>query len=293
MNLQIFFNGLVTGCIYALIAIGFSLIYNTTRVFHFAHGVVYTVTAYFFYTFLRIWGIPFFLSVVFAIGLCAFLGILIEILVYQPLSKRDSPLAVSIISSLGVYIFLVNLIAMIFGNEIKIIQSGIEKTYNFAGVLLTRIQIIQIVVFLILFPLIYLFMKHTRIGNMMRALSNNPQLATVIGIPVKQVRILIFGIGSALAGIAAILNALDVGIDPQAGFTIIFIAAVAVIIGGVEFFEGAVLGAFFLGFIQNFIVWNFSARWQEVFTFLILILFLLFRPQGILGIKKRVEEIRS
>lgn len=291
MLLQLLANGLVAGCVYALVALGFGIIYNTTQIFHFAHGVVYTVAAYLLYTSLVLLHWPTVLGFIFALIFAALLGIVMERYIYYPLYKKEAPLLIAMISSLGIYIFLVNLIAMLFGNETKVLRPGIEKTYQLGFVILTRIQIWELLAFLIVFPLFYLFMTKTKLGKTIRALSNNPNLVTVIGVDIRKVRLFVFGIGSALAAIGASLVALDVGIDPNIGLTAILISAVAVIIGGVGIFEAAALGGLLLGLVQNLVIWKISARWIEVLTFVILIIFLLTRPQGILGKRRRLEEV--
>jgi len=291
MILQVIANGIIAGCVYALVALGFGLIYKTTRVLHFAHGAVYTASAYAFYSLSILLSISTVISVIIALSVGIVLGIAVESFLYYPLYNKKVPFVISFISSMGIYLFLINLIAMLFGNEVKILQPGLEKTYQFAGVILTRTQIIEVIVFVIVFFGFYIFMKKSGLGRLIRALSNNPELATVLGMNVRKTRILVFGLGSLLASISGLLVALDIGIDPNIGFSAIFVCAVAVIIGGVDLFEGAVLGAFLLGLIQNIIIWKLSARWQEAITFGILIIFLLLRPQGILSYKKRMEEI--
>ncbi len=291
MMLQVIANGIIAGCVYALIALGFGIIYKTTRVLHFAHGAVYTASAYAFYFFLILLKIPTVVSVILALSVGIILGIAIESFLYYPLYKKKAPYAISFISSMGIYLFLINLIAMLFGNEVKILQPGLETTYRFAGIILTRTQIIEFIVFIIVFPFFYIFIRKSSLGVLIRALSNNPLLATVLGLHIRKTRFIVFIIGSLLASAAGLLVALDIGVDPNIGFSAVFVCVVAVIIGGVDVFEGAVLGAFLLGLIQNITVWKLSARWQEAITFGILIIFLLFRPQGILSYKKRMEEI--
>jgi len=290
MILQLLANGLVAGCVYSLVALGFGLIYNTTKIFHIAYGVVYIIAAYLFYTFARVLGLPlvmsFFLGLVFVI----LLGVAIEILIYFPFYQKRASLGVILVASLGAYILLVNLVAMLYGNETKILSLGIEETFCLGSVVFTRIQLLQVVTFLIVFPLVLLFLGRTKLGRVIRALADNPSLVTVLGIDVRRLRIYIFAMGSFLAGLASCLVALDVGIDPYAGMNVFLIAAVAVIIGGVGMFEGAVLGAFILAIGQNLIIWQVSAKWQSTMVFLLLILFLLFRPEGILGKRQRLEE---
>lgn len=287
---QLLANGFVNGCLFALTAFGFALIYNTTRIFHVAHGAIYTAAAYLCYIFLVQlgWNMP--LAIALALFLTGLLGVLTELLVYAPLERRGASLLVALLSSLGLYIALVNLIAMLFGNETKVLRPGVEATYNFGSVILTRIQLAQVITALILLPSLLIFLRLTGWGKKIRALRDNPTLTEVMGINKKVVRLFVFSLGSALAGAAAILYALDVGMDPHVGMPALLTAAVALIIGGVGTFEGAIVGAFLLGILQSLVIWQVSARWTDAVTFGLLIFFLLFRPQGLLGQRRRLEE---
>jgi len=286
--LQLLANGFVNGCLYALMALGFALIYNTTRTFHIAHGAIYTAAAYLCWLFLVSW--PVMAAVTAALAGAAVLGALTELAVYTPLERRGASPLVAILSSLGLYVALVNLIAMLFGNETKVLRPGIEKTYHFGSVILTRIQLAEVVVAIVLLPAFVALLKYSRWGGIIRAVRDDATLARVLGINLRGVRLWVFVAGSALAGLAAILSALDVGVDPNVGMSALLTAAVALIIGGVGTFEGPVLGAFLLGILQSLVVWKISARWTDAITFAVLILFLLFRPAGIAGRKRRLEE---
>ncbi len=291
MLIQLLANGIVMGSVYALVAMGFGLIYSTTGIFHFAHGIIYTLGAYLLYLLFINLKISILSSLLLSLAGAASLGIMVELLIYSPLRRKEAAPAVYIISSLGVYIFLQNLIALIFGNETKVIFPGVSKTYHFGSIILTQIQVFEVVAFAILFSIFCIFLMKTRFGKALRGLSNNALLAEVVGIDVRKIRIIAFGAGSLLAGVGAVLVSLDVGIDPNMGISMFLLAAVAVIVGGVKTFTGAVLGGLFLGVIQNLVIWKASARWQTLVTFFILIMFLLFKPEGIMGKKRRLEEV--
>ena len=293
MLLQLLANGFVNGCLYAILAVGFGLIYNTTRTLHIAHGVVFTAGAYICYLFLIVVGLPLWVAVSLAVLLSAMLGVGMELFVYAPLARRNGSSLVAFLSSLGLYVALVNVIALLFDNELKVLRPGIEMTFHFGEVILTRVQLIQFVIALIVLPTFVLFLRHTIWGKVIRAVRDNQALASVLGIDVARVRIGIFALGSALAGLAGLLKAFDVGVDPQVGMPALLAAAVALIVGGVGTFEGPIVGGFLLGFLQSLMVWQFSARWTDAMTFAILILVLLFRPSGILGRRRRLEEAEA
>ncbi len=291
MLIQFLANGLVKGAVFGLIALGFGIIYNTSKVFHFAHGAVYTFAGYAFFTFAILAKLHWLPSLLFALILTVFLGMAIEHFIYYPLFEKRSSPRVAILSSLGLYIGIVNFIAMIFGNETKILRPGVEKSYEIGSVILTRIQILEFLVFLILSGLTICFLRFIKYGQALRALTDNPTLASVLGLSIKKLRLLSFGSGSFLCGVASILVALDVGMDPQVGTTAVLTGAVAVILGGIGIFESAVFSGLIIGVVQNLVVWQISARWESAITFFILLFVLIFRPQGIFGKRRRLEEL--
>lgn len=296
MFIQILVNGLITGLLYALVALGFNLIYRSTQVFHIAHGAIYTAAAYFFFlwisqfsgTELSLWLLL--LGIVFALLGTSLLTIIFEKIVYYPLFTKKAPTLVTFISSLGVYIVVVNLIALFFGNETKILNPSIEPSLTFGDVIVTRIQIIQVAISILLIAMVFFLLKATTLGKNIRALSDNPVLASVVGLKVKRIRMMAFLIGSALAAVASLLIAYDVGMDPYVGLSAVLTAAVAFIIGGTHSYAGSVLGALMLGLTQNLVVWFYSAQWQDAVTFVVLILVLLFRQEGLFMQQIRVEE---
>ncbi len=291
--LQLLANGLVNGCLYAILAVSFGLIYNTTRTLHIAHGGAYTVGAYASYLFLVQFNTPLWTAIVLAVLLSAILGVAMEIIIYAPLALRGGSPLVAFLSSLGLYVAIVNVVALCFGNETKVLRPGIEKAYHLGSVILTSTQLAQVLVALVLLPAFVLFLRATIWGKVILAVRDNQTLASVIGINVKLTRIGVFALGSGMAGLAAALAALNIGMNPQAGMPALLIAAVALIVGGVGTFEGPLLGGFLLGVLQSLMVWKFSARWTDTLTFVILILVLIFRPSGIAGRRLRIEEIEA
>ncbi len=287
---QFLANGFCRGAVIALVALGFGLIYTTTRVFHLAHAAIYVLGAYALHTALLWLKLPLPIAVGFGLLVATFAGILLEWLVYQPLAKRSASSAVVLISSLGVQIVIENLIAIGFGNQTQILRTGIEKTLSFGPVILTRVQIAQAIVGIILTGAFCMFLKHSRTGQLCRAVSDDETLASVLGVRVNRIRLLVFGLGSAFAGIGSMLVALDVGMDPHVGFSAVLAAAVACIIGGLRNFIAPALGGLMLGLTQSLVVWRTSAKWEEAVTFGILILFLLFRKQGLFGVITRADE---
>ena len=298
MLVQLLINGLITGAVYALVALGFSLIYRATKIFHIAHAAVFTSAAYFLYFFYNQVHLDMAISIMLGLVAAGVLGGLMEKIVYHPLLKNEASSSVMLVSSIGIMTIVINTIAMIWGNETKVILSGISKTVKldnplaesgsvFEEIILTIPQLYQFFVPLLVIALAMVFLHFSKSGRKIKAICDNDQLVEIFGVSLTRYRMLIFFIGSAMAGLGSILFSLDFGMDPYVGMPVLLIAAVAVIVGGVEYFWGAVLGGFLLGFAKALVVWKMSARWENMVVFLLLIGFLLFRPEGILSREKR------
>jgi branched-chain amino acid transport system permease protein len=288
--LQLLLNGLSNGCAFALVALGFALIYNTTRIFHFAHGGIYVLSVYLFYSFYTQYGLPIWLALPITLSLAALVGILIDLIIYRPLDKRGATTTMHMLSSLGLYIIIVNVLCMIYGNQSKILVSGLHSPVEFGGMVLNVVQIATAATFIVIFISFLAALRYSSLGIKLRAMRDNPVLLSLNGINPHTIRLFVFGAGSALCALASVLVGLDVGIDPHIGMTAVVTAAVALIVGGLGNFKGAPFGALLLGCLQSIAVWQLSTRWQDMVTFLVLVLFLLFCPQGIFGRRGRLEE---
>ncbi len=285
--LQLLINGLVTGALYALVALGFGIVYRSTKVFHLALGAIYTASAYGAYAVLK-WGKG--TGVLVGILTALALGILIERCVYRPFYKKDSSPGVVLIASLGLYIFIVNLIALIFGNEVKILSPGIEPSFSFFGIILTRIQIIQFFTGIFVIIIWLILLEKSRFFKAVWAMGDEPVLVRVLGLPLWRLRDTVFLLSSFLVAVSSILIGMDVGIDPHIGLPAFLIGAVAVFVGGMNNFSGWVISAFIIAELQSLVIWKFSARWNDAITFVVLIAVLLLKPQGIFSVKGRMEE---
>jgi branched-chain amino acid transport system permease protein len=289
---QLILNGLIHSFIYVLIALSFSLIYQTSHFFHFAHAVIFTGGAYFALLFKSYVGLSLWAAIPLAVVFSAVLGCLMEVGVYQPLRKKKAASMILLLASLGIYIVLQNVISMVFGDDTKSIRSGeVKEGLNVFGARITPIQIVIIGTSIILVILVALFLKWSKMGKAMRAVANDPELASSSGIDSNRVILWTFAIGSALAGIAGILVALDVDMTPTMGMNALMMGVVAVIIGGVGSIPGVALGALLLGLAQHLGVWKISSQWQDAIAFIILFIFLLFKPEGFLGKKVKKAKI--
>ncbi|MDD2251275.1 MAG: branched-chain amino acid ABC transporter permease, partial [Candidatus Cloacimonetes bacterium] len=204
--MQLLINGLVAGAIYALIASGFSLIYSTNKFVHFAHGTVSIFGGYILYGFYSLLGVNFWLAVLLAIISTSAIGYLLNLLIYKPLRKRKTSSSILLISSVGLLILLESLIQVIFGADIKTIDYlQINTGISIAGAFITPLQIYIVAVSVALFVLLFLFMNKTKIGKAMRAVSDNKDVAEIVGISAETIYSWSFIIGSAIAGIAGVL----------------------------------------------------------------------------------------
>ena len=289
MLTQFIANGLISGMIYAVLSLGFALVYNTTKIFHIAYAVLYMISGYFLFGFFNLLGMEYWLSAVLSVLLTVVISILFDITVYSPLIKRNADLNVLLISSLGIMIIVINLIALFFGNETKIIRNEIAKSISFNHIILTYPQLFQLGISLLLIVMFFIIIRYTKLGIIIRAIKNDEELAKVQGVDIKRFRIILFGLSGFFAAVAGVLTAQDIGIDPYIGMPMLLNAVVALIIGGIGRFAAPVLGGLILGVLQALVIWKFSANWQEAITFVLLILFLVFRPQGILG--KKIREV--
>lgn len=293
LTFQLFINGLIAGAIYGLIALGFSVIYKTVRFFHFAHGVVYTVGAYVVYGILFLlpssWGVGnWFIAVPLGIAISATLGVGIDQGIYRPLRQRKASNLILLLASLGIFIFVQNLIPLIFSNQILTLRMGeIREGWEILSIVITPIHLLIIIASLVTFGLCWCIMKKTRLGKAIHAVADDPVGASVCGINPERTTMWAFLIGSALAGVAGILISLETNLEPTMGFNAILKGIIASIIGGIGSIPGAILGGVFLGLVENLGIAFIPAGWKDAIAFVVLILFLLLRPQGIFGRRKR------
>jgi branched-subunit amino acid ABC-type transport system permease component len=285
---QFALNGFVAGSVYALIALGFALIFTASRVFHFAHGGVYTIAAFAGYTVLVTFKLGIVAAFLAAIVVASLIGVLINILLYEPMRADGVSPFVAMISSFGMLIIITYVVAMTWGSNPVVLSRGGQTTvYRLGPIYTTDAQLLIIGFAAALAIGLYIFFRHMRLGIAIRAMGNDSELAEVVGMPAKRLRNISFIVGSGLVGVSAMLIGLNVGvIDFNMGSDIILMATVAMIIGGLGNVGAAAAGGFVLGLIQNVAIWKIESKWQMALSFAILILVLLFRPSGLFGEKR-------
>ncbi|MFH0906058.1 MAG: branched-chain amino acid ABC transporter permease [archaeon] len=287
MFTQIFVNGLIAGAIYALVACGFSLIYSTNKFVHFAHGATIAYAAYFLWFFYTSLKINFWFSIILAIICGSIFGLLMNLFLYNKLRERKASPVILLIASFVLLIMLESFILIFFGADIKTIGFiKIAKGLEIAGAIITPLQIIIVITAILLFIFLFIFMKKTKIGKAIRAVSDNKDVSEIVGISSNKIYNWTFIIGSAIAGIAGVLVGLEQNLEPVMGSHLMIKGFTGAIVGGVGSVPGAILGSFLLGFAENFGIWYLPSGYKDAIAFMLLFIFLLFRPQGILGIKK-------
>jgi branched-chain amino acid transport system permease protein len=287
--LQQLVNGLSLGSIYALIALGYTMVYGVLRLINFAHGDVYMVGAYVGYYLSRklrgeepsiVGAIVVMLA---SMAACAVLGILIERFAYRPV-RREARLTL-LITAIGVSLFIENAAQLLFGADPKFFPSLAPRAdLIVAGVRLTSEQITVIAVSILLMVLLRFFILRTRTGKAMRAVSFSLDASKLMGISTDKIIAITFALGSALAAAAGVLIGMQIPkIDPLMGIMYGLKAFVAAVLGGIGNIPGAVLGGLLIGVSEVMVVGYLSSTYRDAIAFGILILVLILRPQGLLG----------
>lgn len=296
-------NGLTLGSIYALIAIGYTMVYGIIGLINFAHGEIYMLGAY--TGIVAFVGLPLFginaiavlilLAFIVAIVITSGYGLAVEAVAYKPL--RGSPRLVPLISAIGMSIFLQNYVANGQSNKDIALQPLISQRWEFfsdnpdMSMTISALQIIIFVTTVISMIGLNLFIQRSKMGKACRACSQDIGMAQLLGIDANKVIALTFVIGAALAAVAGVLVALYYGVvNPYIGFIAGLKAFTAAVLGGIGSIPGAMLGGFILGLTESFTSAYFSTEYKDVVAFTLLVLVLLFRPTGILG-KPEVEKV--
>jgi branched-chain amino acid transport system permease protein len=282
-------NGLSLGSIYALIALGYTMVYGVLRLINFAHGDVYMVGAYAgYYLSRKLKGdepslVGALVVMLGAMLVCAVLGVIIERFAYRPV-RRAARLTL-LITAIGVSLFIENGAQLVFGPDPKFFPSLAPRAdFIVGGVRLTSEQLTVIAVSFILMLLLRFFILKTRTGKAMRAVSFNLDAAKLMGISTDRIIAITFGLGSALAAAAGVLIGMQIPkIDPLMGIIYGLKAFIAAVLGGIGNVPGAVLGGLLIGTSEVMVVGYLSSTYRDAIAFGILILVLLLRPQGILG----------
>ncbi|MBO5521061.1 MAG: branched-chain amino acid ABC transporter permease [Eubacterium sp.] len=285
--LTMLISGLKLGSIYAIVAIGYSIVYGILRLINFAHGDIMTVGVYLILTLMNAMGMPILPALLISVGFSIGVGLLIERLAYRPL--RDASEEATLISSLAVSALLQNLLQMVFSSQRQpfILPQWLTAGHQLGPVTVSTINMITIIVTVILLILLHFVLKLTRIGTAMRACSENLKAARLMGVNVNKVVMAAFAIGSGLAVLAGLLLAGEYKtVYPSLGFVPGLKAFCAAVIGGIGSMGGAVTGAFIIGVAEMLfagLMPTTMTAYRDAFVFLLMVIMLLFRPNGLFG----------
>ena len=284
--IQSLVNGLNQGAIYALIALGYTMVYGIIRMINFAHGDFIMAGSYtLFYTIplMTAQGMPAWLSVFVAIVICSVVGVLVEVIAYRPVRKAGKMSA--LITALAMSIFLENLAMVLFGANPKSVPAIFKlPSIKFFGATLQCKYLLTLGIGIAIMVGLQLFVKKTRLGKAMRAVPQDKEASTICGINVNKIITVTFGIGAGLAAVAALMYCSTYPrCTTDMGSMMGIKAFIAAVLGGIGIIPGAMLGGLIVGLIEIFVKVYIAPSWYEAITYSLLIVVLLVKPSGILG----------
>jgi len=280
---QLIANSLIAGGIYALIALGFNLVYGATKFFNLTHGSMAVIGGYSVYFLYKLTGVNFYLSLVLGVVITAICGYLLNCVVFAPLRRRHASNLVLLVASLGAFTIIQALIAIFFTSQFQTLNHNNtqQQIYQIGPAFITGTQIIIIISALIIFIGLLLILRYTLFGKALKAIGDDEKVTQIIGINTNRIISQTFMLSAAIAGWAGVLIGLDTGLEPAMGMKLLLKGVIAAIVGGIGNIYGVITGAFLLGFLENFGIWKISGEWKDAIAFILLIVFLLVRPQGI------------
>ena len=281
---QLILNSIIAGAVYALIALGFNFIYWVTKFFNIAYGAMAAVGAYTVFFFFTSSGVNLYLSVFLGVLFAGAFGLLFDKILFLPLRKRNASNVVMLIASLGLFTIMQSVIAIFFSNRFHSLTDIFiaQKTFRLYGGVITDVQVVVIITVILILAGFHLMLNKTVFGKAVKATGDDSEVAEIVGINTDKIIGYVFFIGSAISGLSGILVGFDTGIMPSMGMDMLLKGVTASIIGGVGNVSGSVLGGLLLGFFENFVSWELPGQWKSSMSFVLLIIFLLFRPHGIL-----------
>lgn len=286
MNLvgEVFIGGIVNGSIYAIMAVGLSLVYGVSRVFNFAYGSFFVFGAYFAWVLLKLPGFNYALAFIGALVIMFALGLLSEVTSVRPLRWKPKWDITTMMSTLGLAILLNNIALVVFGPSKKVLPFIVEGNFHVGGFVITWYEVAVVIIALVVIFLLELFLKKTRIGMSMQAVSQDMMGAKIVGIPINKVFAYAFALSASLVAISAILLAPKVFFSPEGGWDTLCKAFVIVAFGGLGSVRGTLYAAFILAIVESAVAMYVGIGWVLVVWFAVLLVVLAIRPRGIAGI---------
>jgi branched-chain amino acid transport system permease protein len=278
--LEILIYGAVTSAIYALLAVGFTLIFGVARILNLAHGSFYALGAYGTYVLTSLAGLPLWQAASIAIAFVAVFGIVVEKVLIRPL--RHSQLGVLMIS-LAIALVVEQTLFLVFGSEYRNVPAFVDTKINLGGVDVAGQRLLTLVVATVAIAALYLFIQFTRLGSAILAISQDPEAAKYMGIPSDKIFSLVMAISAALAALAGVMAGPFLSVQPSMHLLPIVKAFAIVVVGGLGSIPGSIAAAFLLGYAETCVAYLISASWTEIVSVLATLLMLVFRPAGIFG----------
>ncbi len=280
---QLFVNGLFAGSVYALFAVGLTMVYGVFRFINFAHGELITWGAYATLLFtLPPLGWPVWLAAVPALAITVGLALLQDRWVYRPLRRSDR--ISLLIASIGLSFFLRSGVQLVFGSDLRTYGNALREGYELLGVVVTPIQLTMAATALLFLALLYWLLTRTLLGKALRAVSDNMDLAEIMGVPMDRVHRVVWVVSAGFAAAGGVLLALDTNLEPFMGLSGLIKAFAAVLLGGAGNVWGALLGGLFIGVAENMSVLVLSPGYKDFIAFAVVVVMLLFRPRGIFAV---------
>ncbi len=278
---QLVANSIIAGALYALLALGFNFLYRTVKFFDLSYGAVAAAGGYTVLALSPSAGLTLWLAVPAGVLAGAGLAWLINWLIYRPLRARRASNLVMLVAALGAMTILPAALAMIFSSQFRTLATSPSTVVEIAGGVYTVTQLVILAAAFLTLAALYL-LKRTRLGQSIEAVADDAAVARIVGLNVDRVTSVVCVIAGAIAGLAGILVGFDTGLEPTMGLTLLLKGVIAAIVGGLGTTAGAALGGFLLGGVENFGIWQISGEWKDAIAFALLIIFLIFRPAGII-----------
>ena len=278
--MEILIYGAVTSAIYALLAVGFTLIFGVARILNLAHGSFYALGAYGTYVLTSIVGLPLWSAALIAIAFVAVFGIVVEKVLIRPL--RHSQLGVLMIS-LAVALVVEQTLFLVFGSEYRNVPSFVDTKINLGGVDVAGQRLLTLAVAAVAIGALYIFIQFTRLGSAILAISQDPEAAKYMGIPSDKIFSVVMAISAALAALAGVMAGPFLSVQPSMHLLPIVKAFAIVVVGGLGSIPGSIAAAFLLGYAETCVAYLISGSWTEIVSVLATLLMLVFRPAGIFG----------
>ncbi len=278
-------NGLTVGGIYAIVALGYSMVYGVLQIVNWAHADVLMIGTFIGLVLITQLNMPILAMVILAAAATAVIGMTVERAAYRPIQSENRRMAV-LVSALGMSVFLQNLAQLVFGSSTKAMPTIKKIPYTVGSVSFTNVQIIIGITTIVMLAVLYVVVYKTKIGIAMRACSVSIPNAKLMGINTNGIISLTFGLGAFMAGIAGIcIGTYYNAVYPTMGYMLGMKAFSAAILGGIGSIPGAVAGGFLIGIIESLGAGYISSGYRDAYAFIIMIVILIFRPSGILGAK--------